>query len=298
MRLDLLLIRRQPGLSRRRARDVIEKGQVDVDGRTLTSAGHEVGEDARVAWDPNRRAQPRARLGLPLLHADEALLVVDKPPGLLSVPTASGRDEDCVARRVREYVRRLRTHRPYLGIVHRLDRDTSGALAFALDPRTRQALRELFRAHRVERRYLALVAGTPRGDAGEVELAIRDAYRGGRRGVAQGGEPGRPALTRFRVVERFAGAALLQVELQTGRQHQIRIHLAHVGLPVLGDSVYGGQAASSFAVPRQMLHAQLLGLAHPATGALLRVLSPTPPDFQRALSALRARPGRARPGSR
>ena len=298
MRLDLLLIRRQPELSRRRARDVIEKGQVDVDGQTVTSAGHEVGEDTHVAWDPNRRAQPRARLGLPLLHADEALLVVDKPPGLLSVPTAPGRDEDCVAQRVQQYVQRLRTRRPYLGVVHRLDRDTSGALAFALDPRTRHALRELFRNHRIERRYLALVAGTPRGDSGSVELPIRDAYRAGRRGVARRDEPGRPALTRFRVLERFAGAALLEVELQTGRQHQIRIHLAHLGLPVLGDSVYGGPAAASFSVPRQMLHARLLGFDHPVTGAPLRVLSPTPPDFERALSALRARPGRARPGSR
>jgi RluA family pseudouridine synthase len=269
-----------------------------VDGRTVTRAGEEVGEGANVAWDPNRRARPRARLDLPLLHADDALLVIDKPAGLLAVPTAPGRDEDCAARRVERYVRRIRTRHPYVGLVHRLDRDTSGALAFALDPPTRQALRELFRAHRVERRYLALVAGAPRQPTGEVELPIRDAYRAGRRAVARPDEPSRPALTRFRVLERFAGAALLEVELHTGRQHQIRIHLAHIGLPVLGDAVYGGEAAALVKVPRQMLHAQILGLAHPASGEALRVASPTPPDFERVLAALRARERRAPRGSR
>jgi RluA family pseudouridine synthase len=195
-------------------------------------------------------------------------------------------------------VRRLRTRHPYLGVVHRLDRDTSGALAFALDPRTRQAMRELFRAHRVERHYLALVAGVPPADAGEVALPIRDAYRGGRRGVARGSEPSRPALTRYRVLERCPGAALLDVELHTGRQHQIRIHLAHLGLPVLGDSVYGRPASAAPVAPRQMLHARLLALVHPVSGTPLRVSSPAPPDFERVLSALRARERRGPPGSR
>jgi 23S rRNA pseudouridine1911/1915/1917 synthase len=187
--LDLLLIRRHPGLSRRKARDVIEKGQVDVDGQTVTRAGEDVGEGVRLVWDPNRQARPRARPSLPLLYADETLLIVDKPAGLLSVETAPGAREDTVAHRIGEYVRRLRPRQPYVGVVHRLDRDTSGALALALDPPTRDALRALFRAHLVERRYLALVRGGPKQSEGTIDLPIRDAYVAGRRGVARAGVP-------------------------------------------------------------------------------------------------------------
>lgn len=306
MRLDLLLIRLHPGLSRRKARDVIEKGQVDVDGQTVTGAGEDVALSSRVSWDRNRRTLSRARPSLPLLYADDALLIVDKPPGLLSVPSAPGAREDTVARRIGEYVRRLRPRRPYVGVVHRLDRDTSGALALALDPRTRAALRDLFRGHLVERRYLALVRGAPAQAEGTIDLPIRDAYVAGRRGVARPEEPGKPARTRFRVRERFRSAALLEIELFTGRQHQIRIHLAHVGLPVLGDSIYGGRSAG-VAVPRQMLHAELLGFTHPVSGLPLRAVSPLPRDFAGVLDELRrdgsrepprAKPNRGRPGSR
>jgi 23S rRNA pseudouridine1911/1915/1917 synthase len=198
-------------------------------------------------------------------------------------------EEDTVLARVRDYVRRLRPRQPYVGLVHRLDRDTSGALAYALDPEMREALRTLFRHHRIERRYSTLVAGAPREDRGEVDLPLREEYEGGRRGVARPGEPARPALTRWRVVERFPGAALLEVELETGRQHQIRVHLAHVGWPVLGDSVYGQDVRSPVRVRRQMLHAQRLGFAHPGTGQSLQVESPLPPDFAKALAALRGK---------
>jgi 23S rRNA pseudouridine1911/1915/1917 synthase len=180
--------------------------------------------------------------------------------------------------------------------VHRLDRDTSGTLAFALDPAARAGLIELFRDHRIERRYLALVEGAPRQDQGSIEAPIADAYRGGRRRVARGAEPQSGAFTRYRVRERFPGAALLEVELRTGRQHQIRVHLAHVGLPILGDPVYRPPTAGRppIEAPRPMLHASLLGFLHPISGEPVRALSPLPADFLRALSALRRR--RPRPG--
>jgi 23S rRNA pseudouridine1911/1915/1917 synthase len=301
VRLDLLLIRRNPGLSRRKAREVIEKGQVDVDGHTLLESGAEVAAEARVTWDANRPARTRARPGLPLLYSDDAILIVDKPAGLLSVPTSPDSQEDCVALRMRAYAARLRPHRPYLGVVHRLDRDTSGALALALDPRARQALRALFRSHLVERRYLALVAGTPPRPEGTIELPIRDAYVSGRRGVARPEEAGKPARTHYRVRETFRSAALLELELFTGRQHQIRIHLAHIGLPVLGDAVYG--RSDGLRAPRQMLHAAVLGFAHPLTGQSVRGESPPPPDFDALLARLRREPGgrvsasRGRPGA-
>jgi 23S rRNA pseudouridine1911/1915/1917 synthase len=288
--LDVALIRVHPDLSRRKAREVIEKGQVTVDGSIAVDAGRPVAGTERIEWNANRPARRRARSSLPLLYEDARVLVVDKPAGLLSVPSSpDSREEDTVFARVRDYVRHLRPRQPYVGVVHRLDRDTSGALAFALDPETRAALRALFRHHRIERRYAALVAGTPRGEQGDVDLPLREEYEGGRRGVARPGEAARPALTRWRVVERFPGAALLEVELETGRQHQIRVHLAHVGLPVLGDAVYGKDARRPVPARRQMLHARLLGFTDPQTGHRVRAESPLPADFVKALAALRAK---------
>ncbi len=288
-RLDVALVARHPSLSRRKAREVIEKGQVEVDGRLVTEAGAAVGADATIVWNPNRKALRRVRCSLPLLHVDDDLLVVDKPPGLLSVPTSpEARGEDTVLARIRDYAARLRPHRPYVGVVHRLDRDTSGALALALSPDARRLLRDLFREHRVERRYAALVWGSPPADQGVVDLPIHDDYEGGRRRVARPGEPSHTALTRYRVVERLRGAAHLEVSLETGRQHQIRLHLSHVGLPVLGDATYGSQKAA-LAVPRQMLHAGLLAFDHPMAAGHVRVESPLPSDFLEILDRLRRR---------
>ena len=136
MRLDLALIALHPSLSRRKAREVIEKGQVTVDGVTVTDAGRAVGPGAALAWDANKKARPRARLSLPILHQDDAVLIVDKPAGLLAVPTGpEAEHEDTALRRVQEFVRHLSPRHPYAGVVHRLDRDTSGALAFVTYPR-------------------------------------------------------------------------------------------------------------------------------------------------------------------
>jgi 23S rRNA pseudouridine1911/1915/1917 synthase len=298
MRLDVALIQNHPELSRRRAREVIEKGQVSVDGSPVRAAGQPVGPGARIDWDPNRKALPRARVRLPLLWSDESLVIVDKPAGLLAVASAQGAGEDTAVRRLHEYAQHLNPRRPYVGVVHRLDRDTSGALAFALTPPAREALRALFRAHRIERRYVALVQGQPRGDQGEIDLPIHEGYVSGRRRVARAGEEALPALTRWRVLERFAEAALVELQLETGRQHQIRLHLAHAGMPVLGDPVYAEVAQRARAgqmrrlhvpVPRQMLHARILGLTHPLTGAAVRVESPLPPDFRGVLERLRRR---------
>lgn len=289
MRLDLALIARHPELSRRRARDVIEKGQVSVAGALVTEVGFAVGADAAIEWDPNRKAMRRARLSLPILYADETILVLDKPAGLLAVPTAAGiDDEDTAFARVKEYARHLNPRHPYAGVVHRLDRDTSGALAFALAPEARDALRALFREHRMDRRYVALVRGAPPADEGTVDRPIAEAYESGRRHVARPGEPARPAITHFRVRERFFGGALLDLRLETGRQHQIRLHLAHEGWPIVGDPVYGTPGRGAPPAGRQMLHAALLAFDHPLTGVAVRAVSPLPDDFKRALGAMRS----------
>ena len=288
IRLDLALIRLHPELSRRRARDVIEKGQVTVGGQTALESGLLVEPTAKVAWDPNLKARSRVRSSIRLLHEDDDVLVVDKPAGLLAVPTApDARDEDTALARVQEYIARRRPRRPYVGVVHRLDRDTSGALAFALSPPARAALRDLFRAHRMERRYAALVEGVPSADEGQVDAPIYDVYEAGRRRLARPGEPAHEARTRWRIVERFRAGALLEVELETGRQHQIRLHLATLGLPIVGDHVYGRSARGTIVAPRQMLHARHLAFVHPITGGRVEAESPLPADFREALAALR-----------
>ncbi len=214
------------------------------------------------------------------------MLIVDKPAGLLSVP-APGSHEDSVLAHVVDYARRLRRD-AFVRAVHRLDRETSGALALALSREAADGLIALFRDHRIERLYTALVGGSPLADAGSVDAPIKEQYKGGRRGVARHGEQAREARSRWRVVERFKDATLVEVSLDTGRQHQIRAHLAHVGMPVLGDQVYGrGKRPGS--APRVLLHAAVLGFEHPVTGARLRAFSPLPGDFKAALATLRKR---------
>jgi 23S rRNA pseudouridine1911/1915/1917 synthase len=298
VRLDLALIARHPELSRRRARDVIEKGQVTLAGDVVLEPGRDVPPEARLEWDPNRKARSRVRASLPLLYEDESVLVVDKPAGLLTVPTAPGcAQEDTALARVAEYVGRRRPQRPYVGVVHRIDRETSGAVAFALDPPTRKALRALFRRHEITRSYLALVSGSPPAESGTIDAPIHDGYVAGRRRLARPGEASKPALTRYRVIERFPGAALVEVELETGRQHQIRLHLAHVGLPILGDAVYAEAGAhAGLPVGRQLLHARRLAFVHPLNGRAVRAESPVPGDFMEALERLRRRAA-ARPPS-
>jgi len=299
MRLDLALIALHPDLSRRRARAAIEKGRVTVDGARVREAGHDVAEGATVEWDPNRKALSRVRCSLPILFEDSQVLVVDKPAGLLSVPTGPGGEEDTVLARVRDYVHRLRPRDGFVERVHRLDRDTTGALAFALSREARAGLIRTFRDHRIGRRYLAIVAATPREERGLVDDPLRDGWVSGRRGVARENEPQQDARTRWTVRERFADGALLEVELDTGRQHQIRVHLAHVGLPVLGDPVYGRRGGTTRTGPRRpMLHAWRLSFAHPVTGEPVDVTSPPPDDFTRTAARLRSRsphpPGPAR----
>jgi 23S rRNA pseudouridine1911/1915/1917 synthase len=292
MRLDLRLIREHPALSRRRAREVIEKGQVSVNGALAREAGAEVSEGDAVVFDPNRRALSRARSSLPVLYEDEHVIVVDKPAGLLTVPTGPGLHEDTALARVQEYARRRKSRGGFAERVHRLDRDTSGVIAFALSPEARAGLIQTFRDHRIVRVYLAIVARVPREKSGAVDAPLREEWSGGRRGVAGRGEASRAALTRWNVREILADAALLEVRLETGRQHQIRAHLAHAGLPILGDTVYGvaSRRGERDVARRPMLHAFRLGFAHPVTGERVEVECPPPPDFRQVLARLRRRP--------
>lgn len=284
-RLDLAAARRFR-LSRRAAREAVRSGRVDVNGQVRDEPGVEVSASAALTFHPSRPARRKVRTVLSVLAEEEDFLIVDKPAGLLSVPTPE-RESDTLLSRVLDYLHHRYRRRPSAFVVHRLDRDTSGALLFA---RTRPALHHLqapFREHRIDREYLALVEGEPPASGSFHADLIRDAGVG-KRGVAREGQAGKRALTRYRVVEKLHRASLVSVRPETGRTHQIRVHFAAAGHPVVGDRVYGrARGTVSLEAPRQMLHARRLGFPHPRTGAPVAAESPLPEDFVRIVAALR-----------
>jgi 23S rRNA pseudouridine1911/1915/1917 synthase len=295
VRLDLA-VAQTFGLSRRAAREAVRSGRVDVDGAAVDEPGRDVPEGARLAFDPARPQRRRVQSRLPVLHEDGDVLIVDKPAGLLTVPTED-REKDTAWSRALQYLQRRYGGRPYAGIVHRLDKDTSGSLAFARHREALHVLQDLFRTHAIEREYVAIVLGAP-PDRGTFDAdLVREA--GLRRRTARDGQSGRRAVTRFRTLERFRDAALVAIRPETGRTHQIRVHFAEAGHPILGDRVYGGVSGASERAPRQMLHGRTLGFRHPGTGRTISAEAPLPEDFERALAALRAaqkkRPGDAGP---
>jgi 23S rRNA pseudouridine1911/1915/1917 synthase len=235
-----------------------------------------------VTRTPRAGRRPR----LVVLYADRDILVVDKPAGLLSIPSAPGRGEheDSVLARARVYAAHKYGRRAYAGVLHRLDRGTSGALAMALSREAHAAGRALFKAHRFERTYLAVVEGVPRAREGTIDAPIASIYEGGRRRLASREDERLPARTDFRVVRPLGPRhALVEVRIATGRQHQIRIHLASIGHPVAGDRVYGRAQQSARRSDRPLLHAWRLAFPHPLTGARIAVESPVPDDFRRRI---------------
>ena len=297
MRLDLAVARKFE-LSRRSAREAVRSGRVDVDGRTATEPGADLAADAFVDYRPERPRRRAVRSRLSVLFEDRDVLVVDKPAGLLTVPTEA-REKDTLWTRAIAYLQLRFGGRPYAGIVHRLDRDTSGALVFARNRESLHALQERFRTHAIEREYVALVEGDLSG-SGRFDADLVHSP-GLRRSVAGPGESGRRAVTRYRSIERLGGATLVSVRPETGRTHQIRVHFSAAGHPILGDRVYGGRKEAERRAPRQMLHARKIGFPHPRSGEAVSAESPLPEDFSRVLEELRARkkkrPGKAGPPS-
>jgi 23S rRNA pseudouridine1911/1915/1917 synthase len=232
----------------------------------------------------------RRRGRLDLLHEERDLLVVNKPAGLLTMPTAPGRAdfEDTLLARAREYARHKRGRQAYVGLLHRLDRGTSGALALALSPAVHAEGRLMFRGHHFDRTYLALVEGAPVDEEGTIDRPISAEYRDGRRDLADDEDDAWPARTHYRVQERFGSrAALVEVTLDTGRQHQIRIHMSAIGHPIVGDRVYGREQGSARPGDRPLLHAWRLAFPHPLTGVAISAEAPLPSDLRRALVRLR-----------
>jgi 23S rRNA pseudouridine1911/1915/1917 synthase len=288
VRLDLAVARRF-GLSRRAARDAVRAGRVEIGGSVKDEPGIEIPEDSELEYNPNRPARASVRTRLSVLVEDPLFLIVDKPAGLLTVQTAE-HEEDTLFARALAYLHHRYRKRAWVGVVHRLDKETSGALVFARSREALRALQEQFRAHSIEREYLALVEGiVSRPGVFDAPLVADRGDR--RRGVARSGEPGKHAVTRYRPIEAFERATLVSVELETGRTHQVRVHFSASGHPVIGDSVYRRREGyvPEVAVRRQMLHAHVLGFDHPETGKSVRATSPIPADFEEALRILRKR---------
>ena len=287
MRLDQRLRELRPDLSWTKIRNAIVRGQVTVDDVSERDPAAEVGASNVVKVDVARPALPHARIDLVRLYEDEAILVIDKPPGLLSVPTdpSAKESEDTVLRRARSYAKHLHGRAGYAGMLHRLDRDTSGALAIALSREAHRRGRELFAAHEFERWYLALVHGVPSPAHGTIDAPISNEYVSGRRKVARDGADARYAVTHYQVREAYRGAALLELELETGRQHQIRLHLQQLGHPLIGERIYA-ENASRIRAPRQMLHAWRLRFPHPTRRTIVAAEAPIPPDMQKLCRTL------------
>ncbi|HKC61577.1 MAG TPA: RluA family pseudouridine synthase [Myxococcales bacterium] len=299
MRLDRLLAARLPELSRARLQQLIAEGAVRVGGAAAkASLRPRAGAEIEVRVPEPRPAELLPEdLRLPVLYQDDDLVVIDKPAGLAVHPgagIASGTVVHGLLHQVRGLAGIGGELRP--GIVHRLDKETSGCLAVAKTEAALRGLQAEFKSRRVEKRYLAIVHGSP-ADSGEFDT-LHGRHPADRKRFSSKVREGRRAVTRWRVLGRGSGASLVQVELLTGRTHQIRAHFADAGFPLLADALYGGRKRearlqpdaplrrASAAIGRQALHAAVLGFQHPRTGAPVRCEAPLPRDFRAALAEL------------
>ena len=305
VRLDRFLREKSGVLSRTRARDLLSAGGVSINGRRVKIASRPLRAGDRVEVHPltdsRRSTAPPGMAPFRVVHEDSAVLVVDKAPGVLVQPTPQG-DRGTLLDLVRRYLRSRypEVKSPYLGLLHRIDRETSGLLLFSRRGAANRILAEQFRGHTIAREYLALVRGNPATESGTIaDPLVRHSPAARRSSISIQGRGGKSAITHFRVLERFGGATLLSLTLETGRTHQIRIHLAGRGYPVVGDKIYGVKARFPAnplldRFPRQALHAGRLGFTHPVSGQWLEFEAPLPEDFSHLLGTLRAESG---PGS-
>jgi 23S rRNA pseudouridine1911/1915/1917 synthase len=285
-RLDAV-VARLLGRSRADVQRAIEAGAVLVDGAPRPKAFRLTGgESIRADLGDDQALRPEGP-AVPIRFEDEHLLVVAKPAGLVTHPTARRRSGTLVNRLLGMGVDLSGVNGPLrAGIVHRLDAGTSGLMIVAKDDGTHRALARAFAAHAIDRRYLALVRGRVEHDAFAVDAPL--GRRAARMTVDVG--EGRAARTGFTTRERFSGATLLEAIPRTGRTHQIRVHLASIGHPILGDRAYGGAGmdATRLGLDRPFLHSWTIAFDHPGGGGRIELEEPLPHDLEAALAALRA----------
>ncbi len=293
-RLDAWLASRCPDLSRARLQSLIGSGHVTVNGRPVKAAlrlGAGMAVSLEVPPPADSELRPEA-IPLTVLFEDDDLLALDKPSGLVVHPAAGHASGTLV--------NALLAHCPSLpgingerrpGIVHRLDRDTSGVMVVAKTELAMRALVEAFKARAVRKEYAAMVWGTLAPPSGRAETLIGRSPRD-RKKMSATPASGRPAVTLYETTETLGPVSLLRIRIETGRTHQIRVHMAWLGHPVVGDVQYGRQPAGRLPGPlpaRQMLHSERLSLAHPRTGKALTFTAPLPEDMRLLLESLRRR---------
>jgi 23S rRNA pseudouridine1911/1915/1917 synthase len=286
LRLDRFLALELTDFSRVRLQTLIREGFVRLNGKAPRPRDPVRSGDIVELTEPELekiQAQPES-ITLEILFEDDDLLVLNKPAGVVMHPGA-GHQAHTLVNALLAHCKNLSgiggRERP--GIVHRLDKETSGCLVVAKNDATHRDLSKQFAARTMQKIYLALVAGVPRKSTGVIDAAIaRHPVHRQRMSIAR--RQGRAAKTEYRVLRSGADMSLLECTLHSGRTHQIRVHLHHLAHPVLGDKLYGGKHAAKF--PRQMLHAWKLAFRHPRTGEVMTFEAPVPPDFATAMRLL------------
>ena len=296
-RLDRALAAAVPTLSRERVKALIRSGAVEAQGAAVRDPALKVkgGEALRVAVPEPKPAHNEPQdIPLTVVFEDEHLLVVDKPAGLVVHPAAGNFDGTLVNALLHHCAGKLSgiggVARP--GIVHRIDKNTSGLLVVAKTDVSHEGLAKQFAAHSIDRRYLAIVSGTPRIAQGTVDAPLARSATNRKKIAIVEGKRGKRAVTHWKRLEVLNDAALVECRLETGRTHQVRVHMASIGHPLLGDPAYGrsgkthGKILKELGFERQALHAAELGFTHPVTKHRLSFSSPMPPDMQELKSAL------------
>lgn len=298
-RLDSFVARSVVTLTRSAVHKLIDEGQVTVEG-SLQKPSMKLKGGERITVDiPTPAAAEATAEDIPLeiLHEDCDIVIINKPAGMVVHPgagTSGGTLVNALLGHCGDLSGIGGTVRP--GIVHRIDKETSGVLVVAKNDHAHQSLSGQFSAHTIKRVYLALVYGSPKGDKGKIESAI-GRHPVDRKRMSSKARRGKRAVTHWQVIERFGGITLIRLRLETGRTHQIRVHLSEAGYPLVGDKVYGGSGRiSSVTDPqlkgliseldRQALHAKTLGIIHPATGEYLEFDTDLPEDMARIIEYL------------
>lgn len=293
-RVDLYLKDRL-NLTRSKVKALIEKGLVKINGK-VTKPSKRLGYgdviDVILPVITEEEVLKPEDIPLRILYRDDDIVVVDKPPGMVVYP-GPGHKSATLLNALLFHVKKLAPQggplRP--GVVHRLDKDTSGVMVFAESERAYYGLVEIFKKRTLKRKYICLSYGDLKGNEGTISIPLGRSISD-RKKISVRTRGGKPAVTHWKVIERFGPATLLEIHLETGRTHQIRVHLAHIGHPVCGDRTYGRKVFiekgnKRIRFPRQMLHAMTLSLKHPVTGEELEFVSEIPDDFKVAIESLK-----------
>ncbi len=290
LRLDKML-QEKTGLSRKKVKRLLDEGRVLLNNRKVVIASWDVHprDQIKILAEGEESLPQADRHFLKVIHEDHDLLVIEKDPGLSCEKSAVATRPSIVSV-INAYLKRKYPHLKghYVGLVHRLDQGTSGLMVYT---KTKEAnkITDQFKRHTIRRKYLAIVEGRVDKENGIIEgyLKKSDLLQGGRKVTVSTPESGRHAVTRFQVKERYQNATLVEIRLDTGRTHQIRVHMASIKHPVAGDKNYGDHKAPRITFSRQALHASFLGFHHPITGQKMEFSSELPRDLRKLIDRLR-----------